>query len=34
MITNPEELHQIMELTVDISAHGDRAPPWLHIALL
>ena len=34
MLTNPEELHQIMELTVDISTYGDRAPYWLHIALL
>ena len=34
MLTNPEQLHQIMELTVDISAYGDRAPHWLHIALL
>ena len=34
MLTNSEELHQIMELTVNISAYGDRAPHWLHIALL
>ena len=34
MLTNSEELHQIMELAVDISAHCDRAPHWLHIALL
>jgi hypothetical protein len=33
MLTNPEQLHQIMELTVDISANRDRAPHWLHIAL-
>ena len=34
MLTNSEELHQIMELPVDISAYGDRAPHRLHIALL
>ena len=34
MLTNSEELHQIMELTVNISAYSDRAPHRLHIALL
>jgi hypothetical protein len=34
MITNSEELHQVVELAVDISADSDWASDWLDIALL
>ena len=30
--SNLEELHEIMELPVDISAHSNRAFHWLHVA--
>lgn len=29
-----EELHQVMELPMDVSAHGHRAVHWLHVGLL
>lgn len=31
--TYSEELHQIVELTMDVSAYCYRAPDWLYIAL-
>jgi hypothetical protein len=31
---NSEQLHQVMELTMDVSAYGDWAFHWLHVRLV
>ena len=34
LTTDLEQLHQVMELTVDVSADSDWALDWLYVALL